>query len=1161
MANGSQGPRKRPRGDKKRSWLGIWTAVIVLVLVGSYFGLIEVNRPKVAGDRLRLDSFVDLAERGRLRSARVLNFDSYAVGRYERDDGSVHRYNAVFLKESQSQILLVNVLLENRVPTTVDQQTKKRLISLVTLAMPGFILIVLFVYLILSSRRGTGLFKVKSGARRIEPEPGGTTFADVAGQDAAVAELREIKDFLADPGRYAEVGAQIPKGVLLYGPPGCGKTLLAKAVAGEAGASFYSISGSDFVELYVGVGAARVRDLFKVARENAPSVIFIDELDSIGRSRGGSNTFVGDSGEREQALNQVLAEMDGFSPSDGIIVLAATNRPDILDPALLRPGRLDRSIGLERPDESARLAILAIHSRGKQLDADVDLADVARRGVGFTGADLASVLNEAALLAARADKAKISQAELDKAVQRILSAPERQRRLSMRDKSIGRRFSEEDKVTFDDVAGQEEAVKELREIKEYLAEPERYQAVGATVPKGVLLFGPPGCGKTLMARALAGEANAAFISVSASEVVGAFVGEGAARIRDLFAEARQMAPAILFIDELDSLGYTRAGTTGDRRSSGGQEEQALNQILTELDGFTASAGVIVLGATNRPDVLDPALLRPGRFDRTIGLDWPNETARLAILALHAKGRPLAADVDLAVIAGRANGLNGADLANIINEAALLAARRDKPAVGRQELDDALQRVLQAPDRQRRLSMRSKSIGRRFAADERVTFADVAGVDDAVEELHDVRDYLAAPDRFAALGALPPRGILLTGPPGCGKTLLARAVAGEANAAFISASGSEFVEVFVGEGAARVRDLFAEARSMAPAILFIDEIDAVGGSRSPTASRSGGGREFDTTLNQLLVELDGFEPRTAVIVIAATNRPEILDDALRRPGRFDRTVEITHPDREGRRAILDIHAKDKPLAADVDLDKLAGLTRQFSGADLANVLNEAALLATRKGVDEITMEIIDEAIDRAYLGITSRRHVMSEEERRVTAYHEAGHALVALSLDRAATPHRVTILPRGGTAGHCILLDDHDVVLPSRSQMLARMAVSMGGWAAEMLVFDEPAAGSSADLKRVRQMAEQMVCELGMSEELGPMTASDERGYDGRRPPLSDEATAAIRRLVDQATVQARTTLTAQRKVLDRIAEALLERETLTRAELEALADTGRRPKA
>jgi cell division protease FtsH len=1145
----------RRRGDKE-SRLGLLTAVALLLLVAGYLGILEISRPHVSGDRLRLDTLVDLAERGRLQDAEVLNVDAYMIGTYLRDDETTARYNAPYLKESQER--LIDILLENRVATTVDQQTGKRVANLAGFLLPGLILIVLFVYLVLSSRRGTGLFKVRSGARKIEPEAGGVTFADVAGQDEAVKELREIEVFLADPSRYESLGAQVPKGVLLYGPPGCGKTLLARALAGEAGANFYSISGSDFVEIFVGVGAARVRDLFREARENAPAVIFIDELDSIGRARS-TGMAIGNNSEQEQALNQILAEMDGFSTSEGIIVLGATNRPDVLDPALLRPGRFDRSVALERPDEHARAAILAVHARGKRLDADVDLAVIAHQSVGLTGADLAAVMNEGAMLAARAGKTSIGRSDLEDAVRWVLAAPERQRRLSMRERSVGRRFSDQEKVTFDDVAGQDAALDELREIRDFLAEPERYAALGATIPRGVLLYGPPGCGKTLMARALAGEANAAFLSMSGSELMDQYVGRGASRIRDIFAEARQMAPAIVFIDEIDSLGRSRAGTTSDPVPASPGQEEPLNQILAELDGFSPSQGVIVLAATNRADVLDPALLRPGRFDRTIGLEFPSEAGRLAILELHARGKVLAPETDLGAIASKAHGMTGADLANVVNEAALLAARRSKAAVGQAELDESLRRILQAPDRQRRLSARARSVGRRFASDERATFADVAGADDAVEEVSDVKEYLADPARFAEMGAVPPRGILLSGPPGCGKTLLARAVAGEANAAFISASAAEFVEVFVGQGAARIRDLFAEARSMAPAIVFIDEFDAVGGSR--TGYLSGGSREYDQTLNQLLTELDGFEPRTAVVVIGATNRPDMLDRALLRPGRFDRKVTMTLPDRAGRRAILELSARGKPVAGDVDLDALASITRGFSGADLAAVLNEAALLATRRHTSEITMDLVHEAIDRAYLGISSRTHVMTDEERRVVAYHEAGHALVARGVEGAAPPYKLTIAPRGGTLGHCVAVDAFDRVVYTRSHLMGRMATSLGGWVAERFVFGESGAGASSDLEHVRALARQMAAEFGMSDDLGPLGAVElSIGPRGEPPgPPSPATTAAMRALVDEATELANRVLVENRDLLDRVVEALLERESLTGPELEELASAAGLP--
>ena len=710
-------------------------------------------------------------------------------------------------------------------------------------------------------------------------------------------------------------------------------------------------------------------------------------------------------------------------------------------------------------------------------------------------------------------------------------------------------------VTFADVAGQDEAVAELREVEEFLSDPERFSALGAVVPKGILLFGPPGCGKTLLARALAGEAGATFFSISGSDFVELYVGVGAARVRDLFKEARQHAPALVFIDELDSIGRSRGA--GPAVVAHREHDQTLNQILAEMDGFSPSEGIVVVGATNRPDVLDPALLRPGRFDRTVGLDRPNESARLAILRLHARGKRIEPGVDLASLARRAIGLTGADLANVLNEGALLAARAGKQAISHVELDQALRRILEAPERQRRLALRERSIGRRVGEQERVTFADVAGVDDAVAELADVQDYLARPDRFAAVGARGPRGILLSGPPGCGKTLLARAVAGETNAAFFSVAGSEFVEVFAGEGGSRVRELFAEARSVAPSIVFIDEIDAIGSRRTVALD---GSREREQTLNQILVELDGFETRSGVVVMAATNRPDLLDPALVRPGRFDRHVEVTLPDRAGRRAILEVHARGKPLGADVDLDVVDGLTRGFSGADLANALNEAAVLAARAGRSVIPMAMVDEGLDRAALGVAGRGTLMSDEERRAVAYHEAGHALVGGGLPGATPPHKRTIVPRARSLGHCRLLDSHDRVLYSRSRYLDHMAVLLGGRVGEELALGEPSSGASGDLQGVAAIARRMVCELGMSDAVGPLAVVPATEQDGASRQWS-EATgriidAEVRKLVDEAYGRARSVLTSRRVQLDRVAEALLERETLSGAQLEAVIGMG-----
>jgi ATP-dependent metalloprotease FtsH len=676
------------------------------------------------------------------------------------------------------------------------------------------------------------------------------------------------------------------------------------------------------------------------------------------------------------------------------------------------------------------------------------------------------------------------------------------------------------------------------------------------MPKGILLFGPPGCGKTLVARALAGEASASFYSISGSDFAEMYVGVGAARVRELFKEARENAPAIVFIDELDSVAGRRTGGTGAvATGSSNEQEQALNQILAEMDGFSPTEGIMLVGATNRPDTLDPALLRPGRFDRSIGLELPDENGRHAILEVHAKGRPLAADADLEAIAERAVGMTGADLASVINEAGLLAGRSDETKISQAHLTQALARVLEAPERQRRLSMRDRSVGQRTLSEDRTTFADVAGADDAIEELRELKDYLGSPGRFTEMGARIPRGYLLSGPPGCGKTLLARAVAGEANAAFISVAGTEFVQRYVGEGAARVRDLFAEARSMAPAILFIDEIDAVGGTRGAMLNDH---TERHQTLNQILVELDGFSPRAGVVVIAATNRPDTLDPALVRPGRFDRQVTMELPDRDARRAILDVHAAGKRLGPDAELDTVARLTRGMAGADLANVINEAALLAARARADSITMTNLEEAIDRAGLGIGGVRK-MTDEDRRAIAYHEAGHGLVAMALPGGRVLHKLTIIPRGRSLGAAYLPAADERHTHSRSLLVERMATLLGGRTAESIVFGELGDVASSDLAAVASLARQMVSQLGMSEAVGAINYAEEVGYDGRRVHSEETARlidSEVRRLVEEAGAMARKVLTGSRQSLDRVAEALIEHETLTLEEVEEIVNGG-----
>ena len=444
-----------------------------------------------------------------------------------------------------------------------------------------------------------------------------------------------------------------------------------------------------------------------------------------------------------------------------------------------------------------------------------------------------------------------------------------------------------------------------------------------------------------------------------------------------------------------------------------------------------------------------------------------------------------------------------------------------------------------------------------------TFADVAGADEAVDELHEVVDFLTDPTVYEKLGAKIPRGVLLYGPPGTGKTLLARAVAGEAGVPFYTISGSDFVEMFVGVGASRVRDLFKQARENSPCIIFVDEIDAVGRQRG--SGMGGGHDEREQTLNQLLVEMDGFSGREGVILIAATNRPDILDPALLRPGRFDRQIPVTNPDIAGRAQILKVHAKNKPLADDVSLDALAKRTAGMSGADLANVLNEAALLTARIGGNVITADALEEATDRVIGGPRRSSKVISEHEKKVTAYHEGGHTLAAWALKDIERVYKVTILARGRTGGFAMTADEDDKGMYTRDELFARMVFAMGGRSAEELVFGAPTTGASNDIEQATKIARAMVTEYGMTSALGAVKYGQEQGdpFSGRgsggsleySPAVAAKIDEEMQLLLDEAHKVAYATLERYRDELDTLASKLLEKETLRRGDLEAIFDT------
>jgi len=526
------------------------------------------------------------------------------------------------------------------------------------------------------------------------------------------------------------------------------------------------------------------------------------------------------------------------------------------------------------------------------------------------------------------------------------------------------------RTTYEDIGGLKEEIQRLREMVELpMRHPEIFQRLGIDPPKGVLLHGPPGCGKTLLARAVANESDANFFSINGPEIMSKFYGESEARLREIFQQAEKNSPAIIFIDELDAIAPKREEVTGE------VERRVVAQLLALLDGLTGRGNVIVIGATNRPNALDPALRRPGRFDREIEIGIPDKQGRYEILQIHTRGMPLAEDVDLKKLADMTHGYTGADLAALCRETAMKALRRYLP-----EIDLEQERI--PPNVLEKMEVKMEDFinayreitptAMREVAIEvpTVHWDDIGDLEDAKQELRESVEWpLKNPDIFKRMGIKPPKGILLFGPPGCGKTLLARAVATESEANFISIKGPEVFSKWVGESERAIREVFRKARMSAPAIIFFDEVDALVPRRGVGYSDSG---VTERVISQLLTEIDGIETLQEVVVLAATNRPDILDPAIMRPGRLDRMIYVPEPNEKGRLQIFKIHTKNMPLAKDVDLKELARLTKGYSGADIESICREAAIIALRRDINskEVTFADFEEALKRIGPSITS-----------------------------------------------------------------------------------------------------------------------------------------------------------------------------------------------
>ena len=630
------------------------------------------------------------------------------------------------------------------------------------------------------------------------------------------------------------------------------------------------------------------------------------------------------------------------------------------------------------------------------------------------------------------------------------------------------------KTTFKDVAGLDDAKEGMQDIIEYLRNPEKYNRMGARAPKGILMYGGPGNGKTLLAKAVAGEVNCTFISVAGSSFIEMFAGVGAKRIRNLFDLARRQGPCIIFIDEIDSLIAKRAGGHTDRN---GEHNQTVAAFLAAVDGLQNSTSpIIIIGATNRLDSLDRAAIRPGRFDRNVEIKKPKMCDREKLLNIDFKRVCHAMNLDVAQIAKITSGFSGADLSNLVNQAALLAVKDKSVCVEMKHVQkafDAMKETMVAT------IDASYEIDISYPGDMKTTFLDVAGLAGPKEDFKDIINFLKNSNSFNAIGATIPKGVLMNGGPGNGKTLMAQAVAGEANCPFISITGSSFVEKYVGTGAARIRELFAAARKEAPCIIFIDEIDALLSKRSGNAG-SGGDSEHNNTVAAFLAEVDGLKNSKApVIIIGATNRIEALDSAATRPGRFDRTVHVDNPYIADRRQLLEIKFKNIAHDKDVDISRIARATQGFSGAKLANLVNEAALLAVNEKSKLVMMSHVEQAFENITIGRESHGMEQSDEAKKITAWHEAGHVIGMLE-GKLNAVHKVTIQPRGGALGYVrpMPLQEHYAI--TDQDMRAEIGMLFCGTIAEQKCGKGQGAGASSDLERARHIARDMVMKYGMS---------------------------------------------------------------------------------
>jgi ATP-dependent metalloprotease FtsH len=983
-----------------------------------------------------------------------------------------------------------------------------------------------------------------------------TRLDELVGNDHAKVEIKEVIDMLAHPEKYTTSGATVPRGMLFIGPPGVGKTLFARSIANEVGVPFFVIEGGAISGLIMGLGVLKLKTLFRKLKQYPKSILFIDEIDSMAARRQ-RDQGMGGIADMNMTLNTLLTEMDGFYGSN-LLVIGATNNDGMLDPALMRAGRMDRRIYFQSPTPEERKGLFRYYLKkvrcnlpepGTPGDIDskdgmvtgasgtdpkiIDLDELAILTANYSPAEIAGVVNEAALIANRpGNEGTVTTEFVKQALDRMSVGLERT--------TVGAGLeiaSHDPTIRLEHVIGIDDVKQDVLEIVDFLRRGDELRKIGAKVPKGLLLIGPPGVGKTMLAKAIANEAGVPFYGFSGSYFVGS--GEGAGRIKALYTQARKSPAAIVFIDEIDALGGT-VGVTGTNRNS------SINQILVELDGIGRS-NIITIGATNVEETLDSAFTRSGRFDRKAYVGLPDSDGRKKIFQQYLKNIKLAAEPDLDKLATITTNFSGADIAATVNEAAIIAVRHGGKQVEEIDLEEAVERI--AVTAGNKLNTGGMSLAK--VPDIEVSLEDVKGMDGAKAEAAEVVALLKNVEKVIAAGLKAPRGVLLVGPPGTGKTMMAKAIANEAGVPFYALSGGDFQSMWQGVGANRVKAVYEQARrSGKPCIVFIDEIDSVGGKRNIDRG-FGSVSDSNKTVNQLLSEMDGFG-KHKVLTIGATNHVELLDDALLRPGRFDRVIEIPLPNLEGREAIIQSYLKKVKVHEKVSALDLARMTVFMAGADLANIVNEAGLVAIRSGRLEIIFTDLIEAVQRVRFGMSYSQNVITEE-LMATAYHEAGHAIVSYYRNRKDRIQVLTIVPTAGALGYLWRVKKDDYNTKSKLEYMVDMEVSLGGYAAEELYSESTSSGPSSDLHNIASIAKRMVREWGMGSFKFNTNSAFAYGfrYPGSEysdvppsPETAREIELEIKKLVDDCLDNVRKLLVTHRKQLDQVAYALVDKETL-----------------